>query len=142
METSIIENIFFNNSIIKEKKVKAQIIKISKDYRDKNKICVTLKLLDGKHIGREVCDKVSTVRLHQLNWKYHVLRNSAGLYCPDGNESLEDISALLTNKIVTINLSEYKYTNFRGYPDSCQSINYVTKYKEGVYWGQGVNILD
>ena len=132
------ENIFFENTIedekiIKEKGVLAEIIKISTHYRDDKKLSITLRLLNGKHVGKEVHDGVSNIAGHQLNWKYHALRNSAGLRYPTHDETLDEIKTLLMNKPVVINLSEFKYTNYRGAPDSCQSINYVTRICEQAY---------
>lgn len=132
------ENIFFENTskyekFINEKSVLAEIIKISTDYKDDDKLSITLRLLNGKHVGKEIRDGVSNISGHKLNWKYHALRNSAGLRCPTHDETLDEIKTLLMNKPVVINLSEFKYTNYRGVPDSCQSINYVTRICEQAY---------
>lgn len=119
--------------IIEENNVTAKIEGITTYYRDTKILQVTLLLTSGLHAGTKVLDKVSFYEGHRLNWKYHALRNSAGLKFPIEFEVLGDVQTSLIGKEVVIDLSEFKYTNYQGDPDSCQSVKYVLKFSQNNY---------
>lgn len=119
--------------IIEENNVTAKIEGITTYYRDTKILQVTLLLTSGLHTGTKILDKVSYHEGHRLNWKYHTLRNSAGLKFPTEFEVIKDVQTALVGKDVVIDLSEFKYTDYKGNPDSCQSVKYVLKCSQSNY---------